>query len=150
MPSTKTRIPALATTNGAPVPASCQLAEHPTDVSDDDDGIGYIVNPSQSSKLIPRDDGAISFEPIRNLSTVTTKPVSNNPSKCTATNWSTHSRENHQPLQDLSTRQRIKDLGTVTTEPTCINPSRPSGHLSTRRRSHLPNNPSGISGHHPT
>ena len=73
MPSTKTRIPALATTNRATVPASCQLAEHPTEDSDGDDEIGYTVNPSQSSKPISRDDGAISFEPIRALSTLTTK-----------------------------------------------------------------------------
>ena len=51
----------------------------PTDVSDYGDEIGFLVNPSHSSKPIPRDDGAISSEPIRDLSTVTTKPVSNNP-----------------------------------------------------------------------
>ena len=123
MPTTKTKISALANTNRATIPASCQLTEHPTANSVGVGGIGYTSNPSQSSKPISRDDGDISFEPIRALSIVATKTNQNTQQRVgqhilarTTSHFKTTLHKTTEPPPEQPIR-KFRTSNHVTTEP---------------------------------
>ena len=82
-------------------------------------------------------------EPIRTFQMMTTRPGTSEP----VTDFRTHPHVTTEP----SSHEPVRNFRVVTRETSSIGPMRTFGTLTTRRRSHLPLNPSEFSGaHHQT